>query len=86
GLLRFFQAYVISGMGLWFLHVHFLFPVCSVVCGLAVYVSGESIVPTTALVDGFREEPETGKFACLCLLATPTTAGAFVGLWVGQFG
>ncbi|WP_233191837.1 MULTISPECIES: hypothetical protein, partial [unclassified Sporosarcina] len=61
GLLRFFQAYVISGMGLWFLHVHFLFPVCSVVCGLAVYVSGKFIVATSALVDGFREEPETGK-------------------------
>ncbi|PID04377.1 hypothetical protein CSV65_15395 [Sporosarcina sp. P31] len=30
-------------------------------CGLAVYVSGESIVPTSALVDGFREEPETGS-------------------------
>ncbi|WP_233190521.1 hypothetical protein, partial [Sporosarcina sp. P31] len=27
----------------------------------AVYVSGESIVPTSALVDGFREEPETGS-------------------------
>ena len=26
-------------------------------CGLAGNVSGESIVATTALVDGFREEP-----------------------------
>ncbi|PIC85117.1 hypothetical protein CSV72_15410, partial [Sporosarcina sp. P20a] len=48
-------------------------------------VSGKCIALTPALVDGFREEPETGKFACLCLLATPTTAGAFVGLGVGQF-
>ena len=26
-------------------------------CGLASYVSGKSIEPTSALVDGFREEP-----------------------------
>ena len=39
----------------------FLFPVLPGGCGLAVYVSCESIVPTSALVDGFREEPETGS-------------------------
>ncbi len=63
----------------------FLFPVQLGGCGLAVNLSGKFIVPTTALVDGFREEPQTGKCACLCLLATPTTAGAFVALGVGQF-
>ncbi|ARF17719.1 hypothetical protein SporoP17a_10820 [Sporosarcina ureae] len=63
----------------------FLFPVQLGGCGLAVNLSGKFIVPTTALVDGSRDEPQTGKCACLCLLATPTTAGAFVAAGVGQF-
>ncbi|PID07397.1 hypothetical protein CSV65_16435, partial [Sporosarcina sp. P31] len=44
-----------------FLHVLFLFLFNPGGCGLADSVSGKSIVPTTALVDGFREEPETGS-------------------------
>ena len=39
----------------------FLFPVHLGGCGLAGSVSGKFIVPTSALVDGFREEPETGS-------------------------
>ncbi|ARF18280.1 hypothetical protein SporoP17a_13910 [Sporosarcina ureae] len=63
----------------------FLFPVQLRGCGLAGSLSGKFIVATTALVDGFREEPQTGKCACLCLLATPTTAVAFVASCVGWF-
>ncbi len=63
----------------------FLFPVQLGGCGLAGNLSGKFIVPTTALVDGSRDEPQTGKCACLCLIATPTTAGAFVASSVGQF-
>ena len=54
--------------------------------GLTGEMSGKFIVPTSVLVDGSRDEPQTGKPACLCLVATPTTGSTFVRLCVGQFG
>ncbi|WP_155979547.1 hypothetical protein [Sporosarcina ureae] len=39
----------------------FLFPVQLGGCGLAGDLSGKFIVPTTALVDGSRDEPQTGS-------------------------
>ncbi len=39
----------------------FLFPVQLGGCGLASDLSGKFIVPTSALVDGSRDEPQTGS-------------------------
>ena len=63
----------------------FLFRVLCRGIGLTGFASVAGVGPTSVLADGFREEPETGKFACLCLLATPTACSSFVGSCAGQF-
>ena len=67
------------------LRVPFWLVVFRIGSSLTGQVSVAGVEPTSGLVDGFRDEPQTGKFACLCLIATPTTGSPCVGSCVGQF-